>query len=403
MFLGVGTDDADAIEIFLDAAGNIAELGLDEFEALVDFLAEVNNGEADEGGGDEGDEGELPVDGSHDGDGEQGGEESFGPVHDAGAEHHADLVEIVGGAGHEIAGAHGLVEGGTEAEEVGEDIVADVEFHVPGNADEDEAHEVLENAAGEAEQDDEDGEDPEAGEVLVGEEGVEAVADEQGVDAGKDDFAEQATEAEREAAAVTAEVGPESSESRSHLEVEPVADGFEPLGKEGAAMAAVLPPGVEGEGVASGSDDDSLKGGIGLAEGGAGAAGMEVRGNEDVAFEAGLAEEVTEGDGFVAGGVNVEVEGPELGSGTATGDEPIEGGVGFVLAIKNLIAAQPELGGIALAEEIAAGRSALAAGIPAEDEDDVGGHGGLGVYEIGGGGGGQRCASEPEYESEQAD
>lgn len=216
LFLRVGADDADAVEVFLNAAGDVAELGLDELEALVDLLAEVNDDEADEGGGDEGDEGELPVDAGHDGDGEEGGEDGFDPVHDAGAEHHADLIEVVGGAGHEVAGAHGLVVGGAEQEEVGEDVVADVVLDVAGDADEDEAHEVLQDAAGEAEQNDDEGEDPEAGEVLAGKEGIEAVADEEGVDAGENDFAEEAGEADGQAAAVAAEVRPGDADGVAH-------------------------------------------------------------------------------------------------------------------------------------------------------------------------------------------
>ena len=64
----------------------------------------------------------------------------------AGTEELADGVEVVGGAGHDVAGAVGLVERGGLALEIGEDVVAEVVFDFAGGADDDLAGDVEEDA-----------------------------------------------------------------------------------------------------------------------------------------------------------------------------------------------------------------------------------------------------------------
>ncbi len=51
-------------------------------------------------------------------------------------EDHADGVEVVGGAGHQFAGTITHVEFGLEDQQTFEEIVANVEFDVAGDADE---------------------------------------------------------------------------------------------------------------------------------------------------------------------------------------------------------------------------------------------------------------------------
>ena len=84
----------------------------------------------------------------------------------------ADGVQIVGGAGHDVAGAVALVVGVGEAFEVGEQIVAQIEFDVAGNADDHPARQKLEDSFGQRDGDDEQG----VGEkFLAGDAGVQIV------------------------------------------------------------------------------------------------------------------------------------------------------------------------------------------------------------------------------------
>ena len=75
-----------------------------------------------------------------------GGEHhGVGGVHDARAEQHADGVQIVGGARHDVAGAGALVEAVGQRFQMAEQIVAQVEFDFARNADQDPASEELED------------------------------------------------------------------------------------------------------------------------------------------------------------------------------------------------------------------------------------------------------------------
>src|SRR5256885_6532268 len=72
----------------------------------------------------------------HDRDGDDHGDERLAGVHDAWAEDHADIIEIVSGARHELAGAIANVKFGFHEEQMIEERAAEVEFDVAGDADE---------------------------------------------------------------------------------------------------------------------------------------------------------------------------------------------------------------------------------------------------------------------------
>jgi len=57
-------------------------------------------------------------------------------VHDAGAEDHAYVVEVVGGAGHQFASAIADVKLRLHEQQAAEQVGAEVEFNVAGDADE---------------------------------------------------------------------------------------------------------------------------------------------------------------------------------------------------------------------------------------------------------------------------
>src|SRR5713226_2254310 len=99
-FLGVGADDADAGKIFLDFCGKTGESGLNGFVEIVDDFAEMADGDGYDGHGQEHPKRQGGRKARHDDDGEDHGHDRLTGVHDAGAENHADVVEVVGGAGH---------------------------------------------------------------------------------------------------------------------------------------------------------------------------------------------------------------------------------------------------------------------------------------------------------------
>ncbi len=71
-----------------------------------------------------------PIHSQHHADQEKRGEESLGEVHDAGTEHHADRVQIVGSARHDVAGAVFRIEILRQRDDVGKQIVAEIKFAV---------------------------------------------------------------------------------------------------------------------------------------------------------------------------------------------------------------------------------------------------------------------------------
>ncbi len=146
LFLGVGADEARAGEVLLGAGADVAELGLNALETLVNAGAEILHENAGDGQGQKGPEGEPGTDADHEeerGDGEYDG---VGRIHDGRAEQHAHGVEVVGGAGHDVAGAGALVEAEIEGFEMAEEIVAQVELNLARDADDDPAGEKLKDS-----------------------------------------------------------------------------------------------------------------------------------------------------------------------------------------------------------------------------------------------------------------
>ena len=70
----------------------------------------------------------------------------LGPIHDAGPEHHANGVQIVRSSRHDVAGAELPVEVPGERDRAGKEIVSEIELDIAGDADDDDAHPVLEHA-----------------------------------------------------------------------------------------------------------------------------------------------------------------------------------------------------------------------------------------------------------------
>ena len=117
-------------------------------------------------------EGELGADGQHEAQRAGGEDKGVGRVHDGRAEQHPDRIQIVGGARHNVARAVALVIGVGEALEVREQIVAQIELDIAGNADDHPARQKLKNSL-----DQRDGDDQQrVGEkLLAGHAGVQIV------------------------------------------------------------------------------------------------------------------------------------------------------------------------------------------------------------------------------------
>ena len=151
IFLHVGADQARSGKVFLGARGDVGEHGLNSFEAIVNAPAEGLDHDAHGGQRQECVEREPGADRDHEGQRARGVDEGVGGVHDRRSEEHADRVQVVGGAGHDVARAVALVVGVGQAFEPGEEIVAKVEFDVAGNADDDPARQELEDPFGDGE------------------------------------------------------------------------------------------------------------------------------------------------------------------------------------------------------------------------------------------------------------
>ncbi len=176
--------------------------------------------DADQRRGNQAEQGKPPIHAPHHADQKERGEEGLGEVHDAGAEHHADGVEIVGGARHDVAGAVFRVEVLRERDDMGEQIVAQIELDVARQADEDDAHPILKNSLDHREQHDQRGEFEDQRKAKAFHQRIDAAADGQWQRGLHDIGQQQRAHAERHAAPVLPEIGPHRFDDLFGLHVE---------------------------------------------------------------------------------------------------------------------------------------------------------------------------------------
>ena len=100
---GIGADHADRGQVLLDRRGQLGDALLHLLETVVGAPAIVAHCQRDQRRRQEDERRELPVgrahDGEHDGEGQGGLEQE----HEPWAEHHADGIEIVDRARHQVA------------------------------------------------------------------------------------------------------------------------------------------------------------------------------------------------------------------------------------------------------------------------------------------------------------
>ena len=145
LFLGEGADEAGAGEVLLGLGGDVGEHGLDALEAAMDAVAEVLDEDRGHGSGTKAKKVSLGLMRYMKGSAAAVKTMVLAMYMIAGPRSMADGVEVVGGAGHDVAGAVGVVVAGRLAFEVGEDVVAEVELDFARGSDDDLAADVEED------------------------------------------------------------------------------------------------------------------------------------------------------------------------------------------------------------------------------------------------------------------
>ena len=156
------------------------------------------------------------ADGEHEDQRARGEHDGVGGVHDCRAQQHADGVKVVGGAGHDVAGAGALIEAVGKPLQMREQIVAQVEFDLARDADQDPARQELEDGfdAGDGQQHEGVGQEFVTGYALV--EIVDGAANDQRKE-NPDPVVEQNAHGAKDiGGAVLAKVGKQRAQVREH-------------------------------------------------------------------------------------------------------------------------------------------------------------------------------------------
>ena len=153
--LPVGPHHPHAREGFLGDRAQVGQLCLDRLEAPVDGRTEYADRDRHERQRHQRDGGQARVQAEHEHQGRHEDDDRAGRVHHRRPRHHAHRVQVVGGPRHEVAGAVRVEIGGRERLQPREEVVAQVVFEVPRNADDDAPHQEAEHAPDERQAEDE--------------------------------------------------------------------------------------------------------------------------------------------------------------------------------------------------------------------------------------------------------
>src|SRR5579864_2251697 len=148
LLLDVSPDQPRAGKVLLGAGRDVGELRLNFFEALMNLLVEVLNGDAGQGQRRKSKQGELRADLQHEGQCRHGEDHGVGGVHDRRPQQHTHGVEIVGGTSHDVARSCLLVVAVGKALQAREEIVAQVVFDLARDADHQPARQKLKDSLG---------------------------------------------------------------------------------------------------------------------------------------------------------------------------------------------------------------------------------------------------------------
>lgn len=145
LFLCEGANEPGSGEVLLGLGGDVGKHGLNTFKTPVDPIPEVLDDYGSRRKRDEGEEGQLRTDAIHEGQRGAGEDQCVGAVHDCGAQKLTNGAQIVGGAGHDVAGSMGVIVTGRLTFKIGEDVVPQVELNLAGDPDNDLSGDVKED------------------------------------------------------------------------------------------------------------------------------------------------------------------------------------------------------------------------------------------------------------------
>ena len=146
LLLHVSADQPRARKVFLGARRNVGEHGLNAFEALVNSPAKILDHDAHHRQRKKSIESQPRTDRDHEGQSPSRVHHGIGRIHDGGAKQHPDGVQVVGSAGHDVAGAVALVVGERKTLQMLEQIVAQVKLNFARNADHDPTRQKLKDS-----------------------------------------------------------------------------------------------------------------------------------------------------------------------------------------------------------------------------------------------------------------
>src|SRR6185312_1823924 len=146
LFLHIRANYTDARKILLHTGGNLGKLRLDLLKAVVNLPPKILDHNAHQRQGKECVNREFGADADHESQRGRRGNNCVCRIHDRRAQQHSHRVQIVGGAGHNVASAVFLVIRVGKSFQVLKQVVAKVEFDLARNADHDPTGQVLEYA-----------------------------------------------------------------------------------------------------------------------------------------------------------------------------------------------------------------------------------------------------------------
>ena len=147
-FLYIGPNHTRAREIFLSSGRDVGKHGLNTLETLVNPAPKVLNDDAGNGQRQEGKECQLGADPEHVEQRKCREDDGVGRIHDRRTQEVTNRAEIIRRLGHDVARAIALVEAIRKPLQMREQIVAQIELDVTGNANHDPASQELKDALG---------------------------------------------------------------------------------------------------------------------------------------------------------------------------------------------------------------------------------------------------------------
>jgi hypothetical protein len=372
LFLHEGAHHAHAGQVLLHAATDIRKHGLDALKARVNGTPEEDHRQAHQGRRQDGQGCQTPIHNDHDDDGQQESKAGFGPIHNARAEHHADSVQVVGRARHDVAGAHAAVIIRRKLHQVTEQIVTQVVFDVARDPDDDHAHPVLKEALDGGEPHQQSSEAQKSAEAEGVRKRVDRRADHQRLHGARDIFQHQRSQAQRQPPAIAPQVNPDRAQRLPHnLHAQHVGEGLHPLDQEYLARLPTAPPAVGPEVLVGRGHHPHVEIGSGGAVDAGGARGMIVAGHQKKSMHAAAPQIQQNHGGFLArtqGFIGRPNE-PVLRVAVLYGLWNRQ--VAFVIAVNRAGAAYQDIRYITLLDEFRGAHNAMAVIIAAQHYRDV--------------------------------